>query len=76
MGLNMEHRFIINYTMDDQTESLEVITDSENLSAEEARKRVEVETKPYGEKIISNISVAKVDTSENIDTDPETSASE
>lgn len=72
----MEHRFIINYTMDDQTESMEVITESTTLTADEARKRVETATKPYGQKTITDVTIAKVDTSENIDTDPETSASE
>jgi len=72
----MEHRFIINYTLDEQEESLEVITESETLSLEEARARVKTAVKPYGKTHIENIKVVKESTAENIDTDPETSASE
>ncbi|RYE30755.1 MAG: hypothetical protein EOP48_31805 [Sphingobacteriales bacterium] len=72
----MEHRFVINYTLDDQPEALEVITTSASITPEEARRRIEEATKPYGKTDISNIKVVKTEVSENIDTDPETSASE
>jgi hypothetical protein len=72
----MEHRFIINYQLDGQPESLEVITESEDLTPDEARKSVETATKPYGKTNVENIEVVKVKVAEVIDTDPATSASE
>lgn len=71
----MEYRFVINYTANDKQESLEVITDTPNLTLDEAKKRVEAAIKPYDE-TASNITVKKVDVADRIDTDPETSASE
>ncbi|RYY77133.1 MAG: hypothetical protein EOO52_06525 [Gammaproteobacteria bacterium] len=72
----MEHRYIVHYTLDGQDESLEVITDSESLTFEEARKKVEAAAKPYGKTDIENIKVVKVDVADVINTDPQTSASE
>ena len=48
----MEHRYIVHYTLDEQEESLEVITDSEALTFDEARKKVEAAAKPYGKPIL------------------------
>jgi hypothetical protein len=72
----MEYRFVINYEVDRQQESLDVVTDSSNLTQEEAQRRVYEKTKPYAPKEIKNISVRKLEQSDNINTDPETSASE
>ncbi len=72
----MEHRYVIDYTLDGQQESLEVITDSEALTPEEAKKRVKAAAKPYGKTTIENIKIVTVQSAEVIDTDPETSASE
>jgi len=72
----MEYRFVVNYTQGEQQESLEVITESPHLTLEEAEKRVEAATKPYGKTDVSNITITRSDVAENIDTDPETSASE
>lgn len=72
----MEHRYVIDYTLDGQQESLEVITDSERLTPEEAQKRVKAAAKPYGKTNIENIKILKVRTADVIDTDPQTSASE
>ena len=72
----MEHRYIINYTQNDQPESLEVITESAILTPDEAQKHVDLATKPYGKTQVGNIEIIKTDVSDNIDTDPETSASE
>ena len=72
----MEHRYVIDYTLDGQKESLEVITDSEALTPEEAQKRVRAAAKPYGKTDIDNIKVVSVRSAKVIDTDPETSASE
>ena len=72
----MEYRFVIHYTGDDQKESLELITESPQITQEQARKAVEKKVAPYGIKNIANIFIVKTDVSENINTDPETSASE
>jgi len=72
----MEHRYVIDYTLDGQQESLEVITDSEALTPEEAQKRVRAAAKPYGKTNIENIKIVTVHSADVIDTDPETSASE
>ncbi|MET0357482.1 MAG: hypothetical protein ABW044_11945 [Cellvibrio sp.] len=72
----MEHRFIVHYTLDEQDESLEVITENESLSFEEAKKKVEAAAKPYGKTNIGNIKIVKVDVAHVINTDPQTSASE
>lgn len=72
----MEHRYVINYTLDGQQESLEVITDSEALTLEEAQKRVKAAAKPYGKKKVENINIVTVQSADVIDTDPQTSASE
>jgi hypothetical protein len=72
----MEHRYVINYTLDGQQESLEVITDSEALTLEEAQNRVKEAAKPYGKKKVENINIVTVQSADVIDTDPQTSASE
>lgn len=72
----MEYRFVIHYTVDGQQESLDVITDSPNLTQEDAQRRVKEKTKPYAPKEIKNVTVQKLEQSDNINTDPETSASE
>ena len=72
----MENRYIVHYTLDEQEESLEVITDSEALTFDEARKKVEAAAKPYGKTNIENIKIVKVDVAHVINTDPQTSASE
>lgn len=72
----MEHRYVIDYTLDGQKESLEVITDSEALTPEEAQKRVKAAAKPYGKTNISDIKIVTVHSADVIDTDPSTSASE
>jgi hypothetical protein len=72
----VEHRYVIDYTLDGQQESLEVITDSEALTTEEAQKRVREAAKPYGKTNIENIQIVTVHSADIIDTDPETSASE
>lgn len=72
----MEHRYLIDYTLDGQQESLEVITESSILTEEEARKRVESAVKPYGKTNVTDIRVVKEKVDHVIDTDPETSASE
>ena len=72
----MEHRYIVEYTLDGQQESLEIITDSETLTREEAQKRVFAAAKPYGKTDIENIQIVSVHSAKVIDTDPETSASE
>ncbi len=72
----MEHRYVIDYTLDGQQESLEVITDSEALTPEEAQKRVKEAAKPYGKTNVENIKIVTVHSAKVIDTDPETSASE
>jgi len=72
----MEYRFVINYTVDGQQESMDVITESSNLTQEEALRRVKEKTKPYAPKEISDITIRKLEQSDHINTDPETSASE
>lgn len=72
----MEHRFIVHYKLDDQEESLEVITENDSLSFDDAKKKVEAAAKPYGKTDIENIRIEKVDTAHVINTDPQTSASE
>lgn len=72
----MEYRFLINYTSNGQPESLEVITESSQLSVGDAQKRVEAANKPYGKTDIGSIQVKRIEAAENIDTDPATSASE
>lgn len=72
----MEHRYLVDYTVDGQKESLEIITDSETLTHEEAHKRVYAAAKPYGKTNIENIQILRVHSARVIDTDPETSASE
>ena len=72
----MEHRYVIDYTLDGQQESLEVITDSEMLTSEEAQKRVKEAAKPYGKSNVENIKIVTVHSAEVINTDPQTSASE
>jgi hypothetical protein len=72
----VEHRYVVDYTLDGQRESLEIITDSEILTQEEARKRVYAAAKPYGKTNIENIQIVTVHSAKVIDTDPETSASE
>lgn len=73
----MEHRYVVDYTLDGQRESLEVITDSETLTQEEAQKRVREAAKPYGKtNEVHDIQIVAVHTAKVIDTDPETSASE
>lgn len=72
----MEHRYVINYTLDGQEESLEVITGPEVLTPDEARKRVEAAAKPYGKTNIENIRIVEAHSADVINTDPETSASE
>ncbi|GGY83135.1 hypothetical protein GCM10011613_30000 [Cellvibrio zantedeschiae] len=73
----MEHRYVIDYTLDGQKESLEVITDSEVLTQEEAQKRVKAAAKPYGKtNEVSDIKIVTVHSADVIDTDPATSASE
>jgi len=73
----VEHRYVIDYTLDGQQESLEVITDSETLTQEEAQKRVQAAAKPYGKtNSVENIRIVTVHSADVIDTDPETSASE
>ena len=72
----MEHRYLVEYTLDGQKESLEVITDSETLTQEEAQKRVFAAAKPYGKTNIENVEIVTVHSAKVIDTDPETSASE
>jgi len=75
-GYKMEHRYVVDYTLDGQKESLEVITDSEALTNEEAVKRVKAAAKPYGKTDVTNIKIVTVRSANVIDTDPETSASE
>jgi hypothetical protein len=72
----VEHRYIIDYTLDGQQESLEVITDSETLTQEDAQKRVTAAAKPYGKTNITNIKIVEAHSAEVINTDPQTSASE
>jgi hypothetical protein len=72
----MEHRYVVDYTLDGQQESLEVITDSEALTPEEAQKRVRAAAKPYGKTNIENIKIVTVHSADVINTDPQTSASE
>ena len=72
----MEYRFVIHYTMDGQPESLNVVTDNPTLSQEEAEKRVKEATKPYAPKELGDIRVNKLEQSDKINSDPETSASE
>ena len=72
----MEHRYVIDYTLDGQQESLEVIIDSEMLTPEEAQKRVKEAAKPYGKSNVENIKIVTVHSAEVINTDPQTSASE
>ncbi len=72
----MEHRYVVEYTLDGQKESLEVITDSETLTQEEAQKRVCAAAKPYGKTNVENVEIVTVHSAKVIDTDPETSASE
>jgi hypothetical protein len=72
----MEHRYVVEYTLDGQQESLEVITDSETLTQEEAQKRVYAAAKPYGKTNVENIKIVTVHMAKVIDTDPATSASE
>lgn len=72
----MEHRYLVEYTLDGQKESLEVITDSDTLTQEEAQKRVCAAAKPYGKTNVENIKIVTVHTAKVIDTDPATSASE
>lgn len=72
----MEHRYVVDYTLDGQPESLEVITDSEALTPEEAQKRVRAAAKPYGKTNIENIKIVTVHSADVINTDPQTSASE
>lgn len=73
---HMEYRFIIHYTADKQKESVEFISESPQLTQEEARKIVEKKLEPYRTKSISNIFIVQTNEAEKIDTDPETSASE
>ncbi len=72
----MEHRYVIDYTLNGQKESLEVITDSEALTPEDAHKRVIAAAKPYGTMDVADIKIVSVHSADVIDTDPETSASE
>jgi len=72
----MEHRYVVDYTLDGQQESLEVITESEALTQEEARKRVEAAAKPYGKTNIENIKIVEAHSADVINTDPQGSASE
>lgn len=72
----MEHRYVIDYTLDGQQESLEVITDAEALTLEEAKKRVREAAKPYGKTNVENIKIVEAHSAEVINTDPQTSASE
>jgi len=72
----VEHRYVIDYTLDGQQESLEVITDSETLTPEDAQKRVKAAAKPYGKTNITNIKIVEAHSAEVINTDPQTSASE
>jgi len=73
----MEHRYVVDYTLDGQKESLEVITDSEALTNEEAQNRVKEAAKPYGKtNKVSDIKIVSVRSAEVIDTDPQSSASE
>jgi len=72
----VEHRYVIDYTLDGQQESLEVIIDSEMLTPEEAQKRVKEAAKPYGKSNVENIKIVTVHSAEVINTDPQTSASE
>ncbi len=72
----MEHRYIVHYTLDGQDESLEVITDFEPLTFDDARKKVEAAAKPYGKTTIEKIEIVKVEVADVINTDPQTSASE
>jgi len=72
----MEHRYIVHYSLDDQNESLEVITQGDSLTFDEAKKKVEAAAKPYGKTNIENIQIIKVDVADVINTDPQTSASE
>ena len=72
----MEHRYIVHYILDAQDESLEVITDSESLTFDEAKKKVEDAAKPYGKTDIQKIEIVKVEVADVINTDPQTSASE
>lgn len=72
----MEHRYVIDYTLDGQQESLEVITDSETLTPEDAQKRVKAAAKPYGKTNITNIKIVEAHSAEVINTDPQTSATE
>lgn len=72
----VEHRYVVDYTLDGHKESLEVITDSEALTPEEAQKRVKDAAKPYGKTNVANIRIVTVHSADVIDTDPQTSASE
>lgn len=72
----MEYRFVIHYTMDGQPESLNVVTDTPKLSQDEAERRVKEATMPYAPKVLGDITVTKLEQSDNINSDPETSASE
>lgn len=72
----MEYRYVIDYTLDGQKESLEVITDYEALTPEESQKRVKAAAKPYGKSNVANIRIVSVHSADVIDTDPAGSASE
>lgn len=72
----MEYRYVIHYVVDGQPETLNLVTESPELSPAEAQRRVEEKTRPYAPKTIGKIIIAKQEQSDNINTDPETSASE
>jgi hypothetical protein len=72
----MQYRYVVDYTLDGQQESIEVITDSEALTHEEAERRVKAAAKPYGKTTIEHIKIVTVRSADVIDTDPETSTSE
>lgn len=72
----MEHLYLIEYTLDGLQETLDVLTESETLTQEEAHKHVEAAVKPYGKTNARNIKIIKIRSAEVIDTDPQTSASE